>query len=153
MTLSIRPASLNDLDTLLRFEQGVIAAERPFDDTLKPDPLHYYNIPEMISADHIHLVLALIDDQPVGCGYARIENAKHFYSYPQHAYLGFMFVEPFARGKGVNQAVVTALEDWARSRGMTQMVLEVYDGNIRALKAYEKGGFSKYLHTMRKPIR
>ena len=34
---SIRHATLDDLETLLSFEQGIIAAERPFDETLRSD--------------------------------------------------------------------------------------------------------------------
>ncbi|MFT5294277.1 MAG: hypothetical protein ACI9YH_000283, partial [Colwellia sp.] len=34
MNVNIRPAQLEDLDTLLAFEQGVIASERPFDQSL-----------------------------------------------------------------------------------------------------------------------
>ena len=49
----IRKATLNDMETLLRFEQGVIKTERPFDVTLKPGLIHYYDIDEMIKASHI----------------------------------------------------------------------------------------------------
>ena len=34
-TISIRTANLNDLETLLEFEQGVIKAERPMDSFLR----------------------------------------------------------------------------------------------------------------------
>ncbi|WP_336622662.1 MULTISPECIES: hypothetical protein [unclassified Cellulophaga] len=37
--IEIRIAKLEDLETLKSFEQGVILAERPFDETLKPDPI------------------------------------------------------------------------------------------------------------------
>ncbi|HEY5406028.1 MAG TPA: hypothetical protein VIJ92_03035 [Ginsengibacter sp.] len=54
----MRKATLNDMEVLLSFEQGVIKAERPFDLTLKADPIHYYKIEEMIKASHIELVVA-----------------------------------------------------------------------------------------------
>ena len=44
MNAIIRQARHTDLDTLFRFEQGVITAERPFDPTLKKDPIHYYDL-------------------------------------------------------------------------------------------------------------
>src|SRR5258705_8293290 len=78
----VRKASLKDLDTLFQFEQGVIAAERPFDSTLKSGHIHYYDLEEMITAPHIELVVAELENQLIGSGYARIENAKH---YLQHA--------------------------------------------------------------------
>lgn len=39
---TIRKATLNDLETLRRFEQSVIDAERPFDPTLKREHTNYY---------------------------------------------------------------------------------------------------------------
>jgi hypothetical protein len=52
----IHPSRHTDLDILFRFEQGVIAAERPFDPTLKKDPIHYYDLQAMIDAPEINLV-------------------------------------------------------------------------------------------------
>ena len=111
-TILTRKATLNDIDTLLVFEQGVIKAERPFDITLKPDPLHYYDIEEMITAPHIGLVVAELDNKIIGSGYARLENSKHYLQHSKHAYLGFMYVDPNYRGKGVNQKIIEALKNW-----------------------------------------
>ena len=144
-----RKATLSDLPTLRRFEQGVIAAERPFDCQIKEDPVHYYDLENMIEASHIELVVAELDGEVVGSGYARIENARHFLKHQLHAYLGFMFVDPAYRGKGVNKEIIEALKNWAISQGITEMLLEVYDGNLPAIKAYEKVGFSKQLISMR----
>ena len=38
----IRPAFKTDLTTLLEFEQEIIRAERPFNDTLKDGEIHLY---------------------------------------------------------------------------------------------------------------
>ena len=99
--ITIRKATLNDLDILLKFEQGVVEAERPFNPLLKDSDVHYYNINEMITAGHIELLVALSGDEVIGVGYSRIENAKPYMKYEQHAYLGFMYVVPAYRGKGV----------------------------------------------------
>jgi GNAT superfamily N-acetyltransferase len=145
----VRPATNADLDTLLRFEQGVILAERPFDPTLKPDPLHYYDLTYMITAPEVELVVAEQDGVLIGSGYARIEKARIMYRYTHYAYLGFMYVVPEHRGKGVNRLVLDALSKWARSKNITEMRLEVYFGNTPAIAAYEKAGFVKDLIWMR----
>ena len=44
---NIRTATLDDLETLYRFEQGIILAERPFDPTLAKDPISYYDLKEL----------------------------------------------------------------------------------------------------------
>ena len=148
----IRPATFADMDTLLRFEQGVISAERPFDPTLRPGHIHYYDLEEMIRAPHIELLIAEEAGQAIGSGYARIEKARHYLNHPLHAYLGFMYVLPEHRGKGVNQLIIAALQEWAKSKNINELVLDVYNDNARAIRAYEKTGFIRHLIQMRKPV-
>jgi GNAT superfamily N-acetyltransferase len=150
--ITIRKARLEDMDILLQFEQGVLNAERPFDPTLKADPNHYYDLAEMIHSDHIELLVAVSGDELIGSGYARIEKSKHYLRHPHHAYLGFMYVAPAHRGKGVNGLIIAALKDWSLSRGITELRLDVYVQNAPAIAAYEKFGFSKYLMEMRMGI-
>ena len=54
----IRKATVHDIDVLLRFEQGVISAERPFDPTLKDHPTQYYDLPAIINDPVVYLVVA-----------------------------------------------------------------------------------------------
>ena len=150
--LIIRKALETDMPTLLRFEQGVIAAERPFDPTIKESPVHYYDLNEMITAPHIELLVAEISGRLVGSGYARIDVSQHFLRHRQHAYLGFMYVEPEFRGRGVNGAIMNALENWTAAQGIPELRLEVYYGNASAISAYEKVGFSRHMIEMRKGL-
>jgi RimJ/RimL family protein N-acetyltransferase len=145
----VRPATNADLDTLLRFEQGVIHAERPFDSTLKPDPNSYYDLPYMLTAPEVELVVAEQDSVLIGSGYARIEKAKHYNKHTHHAYLGFMYVVPEHRGKGVNRLIIDALSKWARAQNITELRLDVYNDNSPAIAAYEKAGFKKHMILMR----
>lgn len=43
-----RPAIIDDLPILYEFEQGIITAERPYDETLKTHHITYYDLEEMI---------------------------------------------------------------------------------------------------------
>ena len=150
--VTIRKATINDLDTLLEFEQGVISAERPFDPTLKPHPPNYDDIEKMISAANVELVVAEFEGKLVGSGYARIEDAKPYLRHSQHAYLGFMYVVPEQRGKGINKMIMDVFAAWSVSQGMTELRLDVYHQNDSAIKAYEKIGFIKYMIAMRKGL-
>ena len=151
--IHIRPATTADLPTLLQFEQGVIAAERPMDPTIKEGPINYYDLPAMIASPDIQLLVAELDGTTIASGYARIEPAdRHYLKYTQRAYLGFMYVLPTHRGKGVNRLIIDALRQWARSRNITELVLEVYELNEGAIRAYEKAGFHGHLLQMRSPI-
>lgn len=146
----VRKATIADMDSLLRFEQGVISAERPFDPTLKQgNDTRYYDLDAMLTAPHIHLVVAERNGQPIGSGYARIENAKPYLQHKQHAYLGFMFVETEHRGKGVNKLIIDELKRWTAAQGLNELKLDVYYDNAPAIAAYEKAGFTKYMIAMR----
>ncbi|MFT5715267.1 MAG: GNAT superfamily N-acetyltransferase [Flavobacterium sp.] len=147
--LKIRKAKLDDLKTLLEFEQGIVAAERPYDPTLKEGKIHYYDIEKMILATDIEVIVAEIDTVIVGSGYARIANAKPYLNHENYAYLGFMFTDPKYRGKGVNSKIIEALKTWCRSLKIYELRLDVYNDNPSAIKAYEKAGFRKHLINMR----
>ena len=148
----IRKAEQSDFDTLLIFEQGVIHAERPFDSTLKNDPINYYDIKKMIAANDVELVVATLKNKIIGSGYARIEDTKPYLKHSQHAYLGFMYVIPEFRGKGVNKLIIDALAKWSASKNIIELRLDVYHNNTPAISAYEKAGFSKHMVEMRMEI-
>lgn len=72
----VREPNLDDLETLLAFEQGVIETERPLDPFLKKGAFCYYNIPAIITSDATHFVVAICKNELVDCGYVRIEKSK-----------------------------------------------------------------------------
>lgn len=147
--LIIRKAEQKDLEQLYTFEQGVISAEHPFDTTLKEDPIRYYDLEAMLTSSTVELAVAEINHRLIGSGYARIEESKAYLKHPRYAYLGFMYVVPEHRGKGINKKIMEHLIHWTREQDITELRLEVYLDNIAAIKAYEKLGFSKHMIEMR----
>ncbi len=55
-----------------------------------------------------------------------------------------VYVAPHARGDaaGVADALLSAVEDWARAEGGEHLLLFVHEDNARARAAYERRGFS-----------
>jgi GNAT superfamily N-acetyltransferase len=149
MHLTIRQATPGDLVALLRFQQGVVEAERAFDPTIKDGSVHYYDIAALIASPDVHFLVAECGSDLVGCGYARIEPAKHYLRHPVHAYLGLMYVDPTHRGQAVNGKIIDALKKWCRARQITELRLDVYSGNRAAIRAYQKAGFAEHLLEMR----
>lgn len=150
--LKIRAATHDDMPVLKQFEQGVISAERPFDPTLKSNPITYYDLAGLIDNDNVHLIVAELDNELVASGYARIEKAKPYVNYAFYSYLGFMYVSPEHRGKGVNKYIIDALKSWSQEQGVTMMHLDVFAENDVALRAYLKAGFKGNLLEMRLDI-
>jgi GNAT superfamily N-acetyltransferase len=146
----IRQATLNDMPALLQFEQGVITAERPFDSTLVPGSIKYYDLEMFINSPDVEILVAEHDGELVGSGYARIKKSeKPYFNFLNYAYLGFMYVSPQHRGKGINQLIIEELKLWTRRQGLTELRLQVYNDNEGAIKAYEKVGFEKHMIEMR----
>lgn len=147
----IREATTEDLSRLLDFEQGVIAAERPFDPTIAPNPVRYYNLEELLMSNESLVVVAEEAGNIMACGYAKIKKANSFLAHEYFAYLGFMFTVSDYRGKGINAQILDALKTWSIERGLTEIRLSVYEENLPAIRAYEKYGFKKHLIEMRLP--
>lgn len=146
---TLRNATPNDLKVLLRFEQGVIEAERPFDPTIRNEKVHYYDLGYLMTSDDAQVVVAETHGQIIASGYALKKPARHYLDHEFYAYLGFMYTHPDFRGKGVNAMIVASLKEWASTRGLTEIRLTVYEDNLSAIKAYEKIGFKKHIIEMR----
>jgi GNAT superfamily N-acetyltransferase len=149
----VRTASMADLGRLLEFEQAIIGTERPYDGALRSgEDVHYYDLEDLISSPDVEVVVAETADEIIGSGYARIETSEAYLKHREHSYLGFMYVVPEYRGKGVNKKIVKALEEWTVSQGVNEMQLEVYVQNEGAIRAYEKSGYSGLILQMRKHL-
>ncbi len=152
MKIDIRSAKVKEINQLIEFEQGIVAAERPYDSTLKEGEIHYYDLLELIKSDEAEVMVAVVGEELVGSGYAKILTAKPYQKHTHFAYLGFMYVKPEFRGKGINQMVLDELMNWAKSKGISEVRLEVYDANLIAKKSYIKAGFTPNLLEMRLEI-
>lgn len=51
------------------------------------------------------------------------------------------FVQPAWRGKGIGRSLVEAAEDWARSRGFSQLGSDALMDNVASAEAHEALGF------------
>ncbi|RLJ34103.1 ribosomal protein S18 acetylase RimI-like enzyme [Chryseobacterium sp. 7] len=145
-----REATDQDLEILLEFEQGVVSAERPFNSTLIEGEIHYYDLNSLMVSSDATVIVAEENNEIIASGYALIKKAeKNYYQFKEYAYLGFMYVKPEHRGKGINKVITNELIAWAKSRGVTEVRLEVYAQNESAIKAYEKAGFESHILMMR----
>jgi ribosomal protein S18 acetylase RimI-like enzyme len=147
--ITTRTAQLEDLPLLYAYEQGIVGVERPFDPTLKPGHINYYDIKEMIVSADTEVVVAVSGAQIIGSGYVKIKKGSDYVQYDTYGYIGFMYVEEAYRRMGVSHIILEALQRWAKSRGVTELRLGVYDDNLGAIAAYEKFGFKKHTIVMR----
>lgn len=145
----IREANLNDLPQLLELEQYVIEYERSFNPSLKSSDTYYYDLPHLISNEDSNLLVADLSGKLIATSYAQIRDSKESLVHTKHSYLGFMFVSPDHRRKGINQKLLDHLIKWSQSKGVNDFYLHVYSKNDSAIKAYDKAGFESSLIEMK----
>ncbi len=150
--IKYRAATLDDLETLYTFEQGIVQAERPYDVTLKPGKIHYYDLKALVKSDQAEVIVAEAQGELVGSGYVQIKDAKDYLRFDQYGHIGFIYVKPSHRRKGISQNVIGALKSWAQSKDIQELRLEVYDENEKAVAAYRKLGMVKHMVEMRVEI-
>lgn len=80
--------------------------------------------------------VARLDGTPAGMIGATAPDAEG------RAELLSLWVAPFARGRGVGDALVDAVADYAAGLG-AGVLLRVYDDNTPALRLYERRGFAQ----------
>lgn len=147
--ITYRAATLDDLPILYAFEQGIVEAERPYNPTLKAGEINYYDLAAYVKDPNVEVLVAVLEEEIIASGYAKIKASRSIEVPEKHAYLGFMYVKPEHRRKGVNRILMQALLDWAKSKNLKEVRLDVYSENESAVRAYEKTGFRALLTEMR----
>lgn len=150
--IKIREAILEDVPTLLQYEQQIIDFERDFNEDIKKENAKYYDIESLIIGKDSVLFVGEIDNKIVATGYALIKKGLPQFQYEEYTYLGFMYVAPMHRGKGYNAKIIEAAIEWSKQRGIKDMRLQVYSENSSAIRAYEKLGFQTELQDMKLKI-
>jgi ribosomal protein S18 acetylase RimI-like enzyme len=146
--MNFRPAREADLRKLEDLEQAVICAEQPFNHALKSNGARYYDLPALISSNDSLLLVVELDEEIISTGYVQIRESKQSLKHERHGYLGFMFVQPQYRGRGINKQVIEYLIEWAKDQGIYDFYLDVYANNHAAINAYKKLGFENNLVEM-----
>jgi ribosomal protein S18 acetylase RimI-like enzyme len=90
------------------------------------------------------------DNIPIGFVYAATNT--NFFTGEQHAHVKDLVVAKNGEGKGVARKLLSAVEAWAKSREYRFITLSVFPQNSRAVKTYERGGYSIDVLRMLKPI-
>ena len=72
---TLREAKMEDLDTLLQFEQGIVQYERPFAPNIKEDPVSYYDISQLIQREDAQVIVVVsASGELIGSGYIKIKR-------------------------------------------------------------------------------
>jgi GNAT superfamily N-acetyltransferase len=92
---------------------------------------------DRLSIPGSHNLVALVDGEPAGMASGIPDDE------PGVAELISMWVSPAARGRGVGDRLLAAVEQWARQAGAGALKLLVYEGNANARALYRRAGFTE----------
>lgn len=95
---------------------------------------HFRLDPDEVAEGRGALLVAYLDDAPVGCGAVRRIEADA-------GELKRMYVVPSARGRGIGRLILNALESEARKLGVRRLVLETGSRQREAMALYSRAGF------------
>jgi [ribosomal protein S18]-alanine N-acetyltransferase len=126
ITPRIRPARLDDLNSLL-------AIERVF----PTDRLERRSFRHAVHSPTSDLLVAEDADGPIG--YVLVQRR----STSTAAHLSSIAVKPGAAGKGLGKHLLAAAEAEARAKGCERLRLEVRADNAAARKLYENTGYRR----------
>jgi GNAT superfamily N-acetyltransferase len=86
----------------------------------------------------------------VGCLHM-LEDVDFFGA--KHAHISVVATTAEAEGSGVGRALMEYAETWARQRGLTLLTLNVFAGNERAQRFYERAGYAPEIVKYAKQVR
>jgi GNAT superfamily N-acetyltransferase len=84
------------------------------------------------------LIAESADGKPAGLVY--LERLFDYYRRP-HGHVGILAVAAETEGQGVGRVLLEAAEDWAREQKLHMLSLNVFAGNERARRVYERLGY------------
>ena len=88
------------------------------------------------------IVLVAEDTSGRPAGFIHLHSATDFFTHEAHTHVSDIVIVPEAEGRGVARMLMDAAEHWARSQGHRLLTLNVFEGNARARRLYEKLGYA-----------
>lgn len=138
----IRLAAPQDEETLTALAWRLTAFALP--PWRKPEHIADADGREMMAAIHAgsdgsQVFIAERDGAAVGC--LHMLEAVDFFG-AKHAHISVVATTAEAEGRGVGRALMEHAETWASQRGLTLLTLNVFAGNERARRFYERAGYA-----------
>jgi putative acetyltransferase len=124
----IRRGTPHEAEALLRASHALMESLFPAESN------HYLGI-DALCVPTVHFFVAEDAAQIIGCGAISVKDT--------YAELKSMFTSEAARGKGAAAAVLSAIEDYAKSESIPTLKLETGDLLHSAHRLYERAGFTR----------
>jgi aminoglycoside 6'-N-acetyltransferase I len=133
MEISIRRITLEDKAEWFNMRKGIWPEA--------PDTYMSFDMDDILARDSDAVFFALMDGRPVGMIETRLREYGEGCSSSPVGYIEAWFVYPDMRGQGIAGILTHAAEDWARSKGCTEMASDTWLDNEPSIRAHLKMGY------------
>lgn len=150
--MEIRPAVFDDVPAVSQLYAQLFAdMARLQPESLKPAEQDKYFLDAMIEMEEAEILVAEEAGQVLGFAVVQARPTPPFPFFHPQTFADFVdvAVAPAHRGKGIGKALIAAVGDWAKERGLAYVELTVLAQNQRAIRLYEELGFTDASRTMR----
>jgi len=157
VSVRVRPATAADRDFIV----GLVPRLRAFG----PPPLRPPDAMDRAEVEALERALAepapdavllVAEVDGIGpAGVALANTATDYFTHERHGHLSIIIVSDQGEGRGVGRALLDAVEHWSAAQGHRFITLNVFSGNERARRVYERAGYGpdtvRYLKELRPP--
>ncbi|GIP64596.1 GNAT family N-acetyltransferase [Virgibacillus pantothenticus] len=106
---------------------------------------------EAISKNFSNIFIAETNGEYLG--YIEMRGIVDYFTGEKQGYLSAIAVTKKYEGNGVGKKLMKKAEEWTNDKGYKELVLQLFNGNERAMKFYEKLGFEKDITVMIKQLK
>jgi ribosomal protein S18 acetylase RimI-like enzyme len=136
--VSIRPATLDDIDSLLPLLKELFSIEEDF---VFNETKQRKGLVKLLSSEKGRVMVATINNEVVG-----MCSIQTLISTAEGGIVGLiedMVIKKKYSGRGIGKTLLASIEKWGKLQGMTRLQLLADKNNVPALKFYEKCGWQK----------
>jgi aminoglycoside 6'-N-acetyltransferase I len=133
MTTEIRRGTAEDKETWFYMRKGIWPEA--------PDEYLGYDLDDILASENDAVFIAWVDGQPAGMIEARLREYGEGCETSPVGYIEGWFVYDRFRGSGIAGELTNAAEQWARSKGCTEMASDTWLDNEGSIRAHAKLGY------------
>lgn len=154
MTIHIRTFLPADQDFVLSLVSRFTSFDLPPWRTREEiDSFNHAALQKAMTEPEAETALLVAEDETEGlAGFIYLTTEKDYFTGEKQGYISDIAVAAGFEGRGVARLLLDAADEWARSKGYGAIFLNVFAGNQRARRLYEKNGFAEEVVKYVKPV-
>jgi len=148
--VKIRQASETDLQQIVKLSEKLGRDESAMDSMVSPLPSEFQNpkwILKNIKGENTVVFVAEADGKIVGYSLGWISQPWSYKA--KRGYICDCFVEKSYRRRGIGKALVKAMLEWFRKKGVECIETDIYSSNIPSLTLFKNLGFKEVSKRLR----